>query len=222
MSPKNRRSAASLCRKCGKRLAKRSCPALGSAICQLCCGQLRGKEVHCPPACPHLAAHKHYQEKRVIERKPDGRRAAGQDILRDERLAWLAYRIEAALFEQAGRQPDFADKDAVLALEYAREKIKKGAGRLIIPGAALKPANQAGEAVLQAVERSRYQASVVLESGLEDYKREEKLACLERVSSGIKLALEADPSGRAYLKDLAARFAKAATGDRAKKLITLT
>lgn len=224
MSSGDRRTIMALCPKCRKRLAKRSCPALGSTICQLCCGTLRDKEVHCPPACPHLSAHRPYQEKRVIGRKPTGhgaRRPPREDILLDDRLAWLALHIEAALQQHADSRPDFADKDAVLALEYAREKTEKGAGRLIIPGAALRPVNQAGELVLQAVEACRYRTSVILQAGLEDYKKDEKLACLERVALGIKLTLKADPGGRSYLKDLAGRFAKAGAASRDKKLVTL-
>jgi hypothetical protein len=211
-----------LCPKCRKRLAKRSCPALGSRICQLCCGTLRGRDIHCPPACPHLAAHRPYQEKRIIERKPGGaERQAKEDILRDERLAWLAFQIEAALARHAQGHPAFTDTETLLALEYAREKTLKGPGRLIIPGESLRPVNEAGESVAQAVETCRYRASAILESGAEGYKKEEKIACLERVAFGVRLGLEAHPAGRAYLEDLARRLAQSGAAQRDKKLVTL-
>ncbi|MGZ4886641.1 MAG: hypothetical protein ACXVJK_02855 [Candidatus Aminicenantales bacterium] len=212
-----------LCPKCRKRLAKRACPALGSRLCQLCCGRLRGRDIHCPPACPHLAAHRPYHEKRIIEKKPAGaERRAKKDILGDDRLAWLAFQIEAALARHAEPRPAFTDTEALLALEYAREKTLKGSGRLIIPGESLKPVNEAGESVVQAVETCRYRASAILESGAEGYKKDEKIACLERVALGVRLNLEAHPEGRAYLEDLARRFAQSRAGQRDKKLVTLT
>ena len=212
-----------LCPKCRKRLAKRSCPALGIRICQLCCGTRRGRDIHCPPACPHLAVHRPYQEKRIVERKPAGaERREKEDILRDDRLAWLAFQIEAALMRHAAGHPDFTDTEALLALEHAREKAAKESGRLIIPGESLRPVNEAGESVLQAVEAARYRASAILESGAEGYRKDERLACLERVALGIRLALEAHPGGRAYLEDLTRRFAQSEGAQREKKLVTLT
>jgi hypothetical protein len=214
-----------LCPKCGKRLAKRTCPALGVALCQLCCGRVREKELHCPPACPHLSAHKPYQEKRVIERKsPEvGKgKIRGQDILDDERLAWLALHIEAGLAGYAAGHPDFSDKDALLAVEYARERSEKGPSRLIISGEALKPVNSAGEAVLRAVETCRFQGSALLAAGIDVYKREEKVACLERIARGIRVDLGGGAGGRSFLRDLSRRFARPGGEAREKKLVTLT
>jgi hypothetical protein len=214
-----------LCPKCRKRLGKRSCPALGFAICQRCCGVLREREIHCPPACPHLSAHRPYQEKRVMERGPTGAgpgRTGRKDLLEDERLAWLALHIEAALAEQAAANPDFEDKDALFAVEYARAKTEKGPARLIIPGEALKPVNAAGEAVLRAVEACRYQGSSLLAPGTDAYRKEEKLACLERIAWSVRTYLRGKMEGQAYLTDLSRRFARSGAGPKDQKLVTLT
>lgn len=213
------------CSRCGRRVAKRACPALGSGLCQLCCGTLREKEVHCPPSCPHLAAHQPYHEKRILERRPPysaAGRVSRADILDDERLARLALEVERVLVEVAAARPEFSDMDAILAVEYAREKTVKGAPRLILPGAALKPANEAGEAVLQAVEAFRFQPSGLLSTGLEAYKSEEKAAVLERVGQGIRLAVAGRPGGRAYLEAVEERFRRAGREPRDRKLLTLT
>jgi hypothetical protein len=88
------------CKKCGQRKAKRHCPALGSDICNLCCGVLREKEIHCPPQCSHLAQHRPYQEKRILEKKetPRSRREiAKDDIASDDRMRWLLVNAEAPL-----------------------------------------------------------------------------------------------------------------------------
>ena len=116
------------CSKCNKRKAKRLCIALGENICSLCCGLLREKEIHCPPNCTFLEKHRAYQEKRIVEKRqpvPSKNITPEEDILNDERMAWLAFHIEAALKEYSEKKTSFRDKEAILALEYAKEKIEK-------------------------------------------------------------------------------------------------
>jgi hypothetical protein len=45
-----------LCPLCNLRKAKRSCPAVGSQICTVCCGTKRIVEISCPPDCGYLVA----------------------------------------------------------------------------------------------------------------------------------------------------------------------
>jgi hypothetical protein len=197
------------CPKCGIRVAKRSCPALGNRLCNLCCGRLREKELHCPPACPHLARHKPYQEKRVLERVPSrspSTRLAADDVLKDKRLAWLVLQLEAPLAQIAERAPALTDGQALPTLEYARDKIDKGKGLLVIPGESRKPANELGEAIFAASEGARWEAPVLLVSGLEFYSREEKLRCLDRIILSVRLVAKGNPDARAYLNDLVDRF----------------
>jgi hypothetical protein len=211
-----------LCPRCGIRVAKRSCPALGSPLCNLCCGRLREKELHCPPACPYLARHKPYQERRVLERgpsRPPHSRLAEDDVLKDERLAWLVLQFEAPLVQLAERAPALTDGQALLALEYARDKIDKGRGLLITPGESRKPSNELGEAIFTASESARWEAPVLLISGLESYGREEKLRCLDRVILSVRLLARGAPDGRAYLTDLAGRFAQLRSLSHTRRLI---
>jgi hypothetical protein len=44
-----------LCPLCGKRNARRACPALGHLICAVCCGTKRLTEIACPSDCGYLA-----------------------------------------------------------------------------------------------------------------------------------------------------------------------
>ena len=44
------------CPLCGKRKARRTCPALGRQICAVCCGTKRQVEIHCPADCGYLSA----------------------------------------------------------------------------------------------------------------------------------------------------------------------
>jgi hypothetical protein len=45
-----------ICPLCGKRRARRACPALGKQICAVCCGTKRLVEIQCPPDCSYLAS----------------------------------------------------------------------------------------------------------------------------------------------------------------------
>ncbi|HXH07043.1 MAG TPA: hypothetical protein VNI83_10680 [Vicinamibacterales bacterium] len=42
------------CPLCGTRRARRACPALGRAICAVCCGTKRLVEIRCPESCSYL------------------------------------------------------------------------------------------------------------------------------------------------------------------------
>jgi hypothetical protein len=200
-----------VCAKCRTRVAKRPCPALGSSLCNLCCGLLREKEVHCPAACPFLGRHKPYQEKKVLGKKApvSSRKPFTEDeILNDERLAWLAFHLEAPFRVFAKRSPSLTDLDVILALEYARGKVEKGKSLIILPGENLKPGNALGEAVYQASENTRWEAPIILASGIETYKKDEKLRCLDLVIRSVKYLARDNPGGRTYLTNLAERFAR--------------
>ncbi len=42
------------CRLCGRRAARRACPALNENICSVCCGTKRVTEIRCPSECQYL------------------------------------------------------------------------------------------------------------------------------------------------------------------------
>jgi len=45
-----------VCPLCGKRRARRGCPAVGQQICAVCCGTKRLVEINCPSDCVWLAS----------------------------------------------------------------------------------------------------------------------------------------------------------------------
>lgn len=205
-----------VCAHCERRKAKRKCPALGADLCPLCCGLLREKTLHCPPGCLHLALHRPYQEKKIIQKK----QAFSEDVVEDERLSWLILNIEASLQTAAGASPDYSDKDAVLALEYAKEKIEKGKARLLVSEDRRTPKNEIGEAVFEAVEQSRYERKIILPQAVQVYQKEEKLKCLGQVILVVKHMARNDLGGRAYLEDLNRRFARLKESSQSKKIIS--
>jgi hypothetical protein len=210
------------CSKCKKRKGKRHCVALGDYLCSLCCGLLREKEIHCPQSCTFLEKHKPYQEQRIIEKKQvSSPRALSpeEDILNDERMAWLAVHIEAPLKEYSEKKEAFTDREALLSLEYAREKIEKDKGLFFIPEEKSKPKNEIGEAIFQNIERCRYERKIILAGEVATYKKEEKIQCLERIIFGVKFWAKGNFEGRNYIEQVIKRFARIKDLSRQKKII---
>jgi hypothetical protein len=204
------------CAHCHQRKAKRYCPALGSRLCPLCCGLLREKKISCPSGCPFLARHKPYQQRKVIEKK----QTFSEDILQDERLSWLVLNIEGSLKEYTDKNPRVTDRDAILALEYAAEKVEKGKSTLVLPRGEETSASEFGEAVFQSIEQTRYQRKIILPQGLETYQKEEKLKCLANVVAAIKYLAASNLEGQAYIRDLSRRFARLKEISRQKKILS--
>ncbi|MFW6131585.1 MAG: hypothetical protein ACOC5F_03200 [Candidatus Aminicenantaceae bacterium] len=199
------------CSYCGKRKAKRYCIALGSSICPLCCGTLREKEIHCPENCPYLKKHKAYQEKRYLSRKQSSTsniRSPEEDILNDERMAWLAFNIEMALKEYSERIREFTDKDAILSLKYAEEKIKNSNKLIITTEDQLKPKNDAGEFIFQNINNCKYERQIVIPGETEYYSDEEKINCIERMITAISSFSKGNFDNRTYLQNVNDRLSK--------------
>jgi hypothetical protein len=205
-----------LCSHCRQRKAKRRCPALGSDLCPLCCGRLREKEVRCPSSCRFLTQHKPYQEDRLIRKK----RTFSEDALQDERLNWLALNIEAPLRAYAERNPSFLDRDAVLALEYAKERTARNRSRLLLPREESRIRNEAGEAVLTSLDQCRFERKIILPQDLEKYTTEEKQKCLDNVILGIQHVARDNLAGRTYLEDLTRRLDRLRESSDGKKVLS--
>ena len=193
------------CSHCRQRKSKRVCPALRAELCPLCCGRLREREVGCPPDCPHLEGRQGAADGGETGSVEE---AGGPEILSDERMAWLALHAGAPLAEIGRVQAAFGDADAVRALEYAREKLAQGGGRLILPGLDRRPRDAAGEAVLQALDACRYERSVIITGGTEGYRTEDKIRVLDRLLISARSAARKRAGGRLYLDQLIAQYAR--------------
>jgi hypothetical protein len=207
-----------LCSHCQQRKAKRSCPALGSPLCPLCCGRLREKELHCPPGCPYLSQHKPYQENKVIQKKG----TFSEEVLNDERLAWLTLNIEASLKELGERRPTFSDKDAILALEYAKNRVEKGRSLIVFSEDERPSKNEAAETVLLSLNQCRFQRKIILPQNLESYTPEEKIKCLENTVLAVKHMARGRFDGRTYLQDLSRRLKGLQDTSNRDKILTRT
>lgn len=155
-----------------------------------------------------------------MEREPAGPAAAGGDILRDERLSWLALHADAPLVEIASAEPDFTDADAVAAMEYAKDKLARGGSLLILPGQERSPRSEAGEAVRRGLDECRFERSVLLAAGGDVYTTEEKLRVLARLIPAARSFARTNPSGRTYLDRLAEQFSAFRKGPDSPKIET--
>ncbi len=213
------------CSRCTNRKAKRLCPALHESICSLCCGQLREKKVHCPGSCPFFYKHKSYQEKRTIEKKHASQRLPGsdeEDILKDERMAWLAFHIEMPVKEYAERKVSFNDRDVLIALEYVRDKIEKGKGLVLLPTDTVKLQNDLGEAMYQMIERCHFEGRIIITEKPQTYSDREKLKVLDRIIGALKYMSRDNFDGHNYIQAVRERFARMKDLSHQKKVLTIT
>jgi hypothetical protein len=196
---------------------------MGISLCSLCCGQIRQKEIHCPPNCPYLAKHASYQEKRIIERKTASPRLPSlkeENIFEDERLAWLALHIETPIKDYAEKSSSFSDKEALLALEYARDRIEKQKSLVVMPEERRIIRNDLGEAIYRMIENCRYEGRVIMAGIPQKYAQEEKLGVLDRIISTAKNFAHDDIEGRRYVQMVLERFSKIRDLSREKKIMT--
>jgi hypothetical protein len=106
-----------LCKICGKRRARRACPAVNGDICTLCCGTEREVSLSCPLTCEWLQeAHRHEKPIPVAENQlsnPDV--TVTEEFIRthEELLLFCVY----SLVQAALRTPNAIDADVMAALE---------------------------------------------------------------------------------------------------------
>lgn len=106
-----------LCKICGKRRARRACPAVQGDICTICCGTEREVSLSCPLECEHLQeAHRHEKPVAVEEAQLSYPAiVVTEEMVRDqeELLLFCVY----ALLQAAVRTAGAIDSDVMAALE---------------------------------------------------------------------------------------------------------
>ena len=207
------------CPLCGRRRARRACPALGEPICSVCCGTKRRTQIACPPDCVYLESATVHPPA-VVQRQRE--RDGGFLVALVHGLTQPQQRLAAMLLENlAGDRPDapgLVDADveqAALALAQTYETASRGilyehsartaaAQRL---AGAMKPVIEADRAngarisdhdiagVLRRVEAGAREARGALDDGDEERAY---LSMLKRVwaSVGAGSARDADAAGQ--------------------------
>src|SRR5450755_2306621 len=106
-----------LCKICGKRRAKRACPAVGGDICAICCGTEREVSLSCPLDCDYLEEAHHREhplpitEKELLNLDVE----VTEDFIgeHEELLLFCVYSLVQAALRTAGA----VDTDVLTALE---------------------------------------------------------------------------------------------------------
>jgi hypothetical protein len=106
-----------LCKLCGKRRARRHCPAVQGDICTICCGTEREVSLSCPLECEYLQE-AHRREKPVPvdeEQISDADVTVSEEFLRDHEELLLFSMV--SLVHAALRIDSATDADALEALD---------------------------------------------------------------------------------------------------------
>ena len=118
------------CMVCKKKKGKRNCPALGGAICALCCGTNKENQIDCPVDCFFLSKSKKYFTDRQDSQKIiDFDREMKSIIGSENQYVDVLQNIEAIISKICTAQGD-CDQDVVVALEYI---IEMGKSQLDLP-----------------------------------------------------------------------------------------
>ena len=207
-----------LCKICGKRRAKRACPAVGGDICSICCGEQREVSLTCPLDCEYLQeAHRHEKPLSLIEDQlPNPDILVTEDFIaeQEELLLFCIY----SLLQAALRAGTAYDADVLAALEaliQTRRTLDSG----------LVYETRSENSVANAIQRS-------FTASLDDYQklREERetlkpvrnsdvlatLVFLERVGQQNQ---NGRPKGRMYLDLLRQMTPDAGVEERAPSII---
>lgn len=119
------------CTVCGRRAARRACPALRSNICSVCCGTKRQAEISCPPDCQYLATARAHPAAVVRRQQEDDLKAflpSVRDL--DERQSQLMSQLLAFIRDHRGdpflKTTDADVEAAAAALGATHETAARG------------------------------------------------------------------------------------------------
>lgn len=114
------------CILCGRRKAKRYCPAKNRKICPVCCGEKRGIEIDCPLDCEYFVeGQKHQQQKVTRERiRKDGIETYVKkaELYRKNPAVFAV--IEKEISHMFRENRELNDKDLSTALEQVKKTLE--------------------------------------------------------------------------------------------------
>lgn len=207
-----------LCKICGKRRARRACPAVGGDICTICCGSEREVSLSCPLDCEWLQeAHRHEKPVTVA-----GNQFANPDVdvteeflrTHEELLLFCIY----SLVEAAMRTPNSVDADALAALEALIQTHRTLESGLVYE-------TRAENSIAASVQRSfaaslaDYQKLRAEREQLSSYRNAEILAILVFLHRLGQQNQNGRPRGRMYLDLLRHMVPEPGVEERAPSII---
>lgn len=207
-----------LCKICGKRRARRHCPAVHGDICPICCGTEREISLSCPLECEYLReAHRHERPVAVEEKELSNRDIAiSEEFLRthEELLLFCVY----SLLQAALRTPGAIDADAMAALEALIQTRRTLDSGLVYE---TRPENSVAAAVQRAFAAplDDYQKLRVEREGLSAMRNSELLAILVFLHRIGQQNQNGRPRGRMFLDLLRQMTPDVGVEERAPSII---
>ncbi len=187
-----------LCKICGKRRAKRACPAIHGDICPLCCGMEREVSLSCPLECEYLQeAHRREKPLAVPENRfSNVDVTVTEEFIRahEELLLFCVY----SLVQAALRTPGCLDVDVMAALEALIQTHRTLESGLFYE---TRPENSLAAGVQRQVAASLadYQKAREEREGLPSVRNAEILAVLVFLHRVGQQNQNGRPRGRMYL-----------------------
>ncbi len=206
-----------LCKICGKRRARRHCPAVHGDICAICCGTEREVSLSCPLECEYLQEAHRREKPTPIDEKllldPDI--AVTEEFMRDHEELLLFCMV--SLVEAALRTSSATDADALEALDALIKTYRTTESGLLYE---TRPVNTIAAAVQRAFSASfeDYQKLRAERESL-SYRNAEILGVLvflRRLGQGNQ---NGRPRGRMYLDLLRQMTPATARNERVPGLI---
>ncbi len=210
-------SETTLCKLCGKRRARRRCPAVHGDICTICCGTEREVSLACPLECEFLQeAHRREKPVPVDEQQlSDPDVPVTEEFLREHEELLLFCMI--SLVHAALRTASATDADAIEALDAQIKTYRTAESGLLYE---TRPVNTIAAAVQRAFSESLedYQ-KVRAERESLHFRNAEILAVLVFLRRMGQQNQNGRPRGRMYLDLLRQMTPASAADDSAPGLI---
>ncbi|HSU62025.1 MAG TPA: hypothetical protein VLI55_22135 [Bryobacteraceae bacterium] len=206
-----------LCKICGKRRAKRHCPAVNGEICTICCGTEREVSLSCPLECEYLReAHSREKPAASEEQFPNRDITVTEEFLEahEELLLFCVY----SLVQAALRTPGAIDTDIMAALDASIQTRRTMESGLVYE---TKPENSVAAAVQRGFNASLgdYQKAKTEREGLSLIRNSNVLGVLVFLHRIGQQNQNGRPRGRMFLDLLSRMTPKVGVEERAPSII---
>ncbi len=187
-----------LCKICGKRRARRACPAVQGDICTLCCGTEREVSLSCPLECEYLQeAHQHERPLPITEEQisyPEVK--VTEEFIREheELLLFSVYSLVQSAIKTSGA----IDADVMAAMEALIQTQRTLESGLVYE---TRPENTIAKAVQRAFSSSlaEYQKLKDEREGFAAFRSSDVLSVLVFLHRLGQQNQNGRPRGRMYL-----------------------
>jgi hypothetical protein len=197
------------CPRCGKRAAKRFCPALNTKICPVCCARERMIELACPEGCQYLRSAREQAASRERELRAKELAAEGKPVPDvDERVMMALFIIDGAIIaaERESHGLMFGgplDSEVLSAVENTIKNVEtESSGIIYEHRAGLPRVQDVSEHIRAALDRAAEQAPAD-----QRLRRDEILKALGIVRDTIKAHMRRGNQGpeasRNYIRHMA-------------------